>query len=128
MKKFNVNLSTINSQGVYPAWGETENIEIEVSNHAELEKEIQNLKEDFISSLLTNNSDYTSSDILGFDLCKNEIYLTVETYSEEIETKKSEFILSPTHMYDEEGCRLCTCGSGEPWETCSAPLGHEYCG
>jgi len=87
MKKFNVNISTINEQGVYPAWGETENVEIEVSDLGELEKEIQNLKEDFIHNLLANNSDYTSSDIVGFDLCKNEIYLTVETYSEEIDSE-----------------------------------------
>ena len=24
--------------------------------------------------------------------------------------------------------RACTCGSGEPWETCSAPFGWSECG
>ena len=42
--------------------------------------------------------------------------------------RKSEFILSPTLIYNEEGRRLCTCGSREPWATCSAPFGWEFCG
>jgi len=48
---------------------------------------------------------------------------------EELELeRKSKFILSLTHIYDEDGHRLCTCGSREPWETCSAPNGWSECG
>lgn len=42
--------------------------------------------------------------------------------------EKSNFIIIVTHIFDAEGRRLCTCGSEEPWETCSAPNGSDYCG
>jgi len=44
--------------------------------------------------------------------------------------EKPSFIISPTFIYDENGRRLCTCGNGEPWETCSGTeeFGSDYCG
>jgi len=86
MKKFNVNLSTI-TEGYYPAWGETEDIEIELSDHEDLEKVIAELKYDFIHALIANNSDYSFSDRLGYDIAKRDIHMTVETYAEEIDWK-----------------------------------------
>ena len=84
MKKFNVNLSTI-TEGYYPAWGECENVEIEVDSHEDLETIIADIKHDFIHALIANNSDYSFSNREGYDIAKRDIHMTVETYAEEIE-------------------------------------------
>lgn len=117
MKKYNVTIETITESGIYPAWGETETIEIELESISSLEKELKNLKEDFISSLLSNNSDYTSSAVAGLDLVKLDTYLTVELFAEEIEDEEDSEISYPYQ-----------CGSGEERMSCSAPNGWEFCG
>lgn len=80
---------------------------------------------------LTENEEFRSAsedDTFGVN-CQDEFILTNGKWVENVE-EKSTFILSPTHIYDEKGHRLCTCGSGEPWETCSGTesFGSDYCG
>ena len=59
----------------------------------------------------------------------------ISGYQEIVEAESSEdaitdYLYHPTFIYDENGRRLCTCGNGEPWETCSGTeeFGSDYCG
>lgn len=67
----NVKLFLVDTNGNSPSFGVDEEIEITADDYTELQKHIANARNDFAHFLVANEG-FGWSDIVGYDVCKNE--------------------------------------------------------